>query len=444
MEKQTSLQLDDGSRIAVIGGGPAGSFFSYFLLDMAERFGIDVQVDIYEPKDFSRPGPAGCNHCGGVVHESLVQILATEGINLPPTVVQRGIDSHILHMGVGSVRIETPLDEKRIGAVYRGAGPRGIKERKWGSLDGHLLSLAVNKGANLIRGRVAEVSWKDGRPQIKTRSGSPQAYDLLAAAAGVNTAVLKLFQGLEFGYQPPRTTKTFVCEYYLGEETIGRYLGSSVHVFLLNIPRLEFAALIPKGDYVTMCLIGEGIDKELVRSLLDTPEVKQCFPPNMQLDQDACHCSPRINVQGAVQPFADRIVFIGDCGVARFYKDGIGSAYRAAKAAATTAIFQGISAADFSQHYWPVCQALRTDNIIARVVFAIARQIQKRRFARRAVLRMIAREQRKQGGQRHMSMVMWDMFTGGAPYREIFLRTLHPAFWVPFLWDSLVSLISNR
>ena len=27
----SSLKLDDGSRVAVIGGGPAGSFFSYFL-----------------------------------------------------------------------------------------------------------------------------------------------------------------------------------------------------------------------------------------------------------------------------------------------------------------------------------------------------------------------------------------------------------------------------
>jgi flavin-dependent dehydrogenase len=444
VEKQTNLQLDDGSQIAVIGSGPAGSFFSYFLLDMAERVGIDIQVDVYDPKDFTRPGPAGCNHCGGVVHESLVQILATEGIILPPAVVQRGIDSHILHMGVGSVRIETPVYEKRIGAMYRGAGPRGIKERKWGSLDGHLQSLAVEKGANVIRERVTEVSWNDRRPQIKTRGGSLQTYDLLAVAAGVNTAALKLFQGLEFGYHPPRTTRTFVREYYLGEETIGTYLGSSVHVFLLNIPRLEFAALIPKGDYVTMCLVGEKIDKELVQSLLDTPEVKQCFPPDMQLDQDACHCSPRINVQGAVQPFADRIVFVGDCGVARFNKDGIGSAYRTAKAAATTAIFQGISAADFSQHYWPVCRALRTDNIIGRVVFTIAHQIQRWRFTRRALLRVITREQRKGSDRQPMSMVMWDMFTGGAPYREIFLRTLHPAFWVPFLWDVIVSLISNR
>jgi len=444
MEKLNSLHLDDGSQIAVMGGGPAGSFFSYFLLDMAERVGIDVQVDIYEPKDFSRPGPPGCNMCGGIVHESMVQILATEGINLPPTVVQRGIDSHVLHMGVGSVRIEAPLHEKRIGAMYRGAGPRGIKERKWGSLDGHLLSLAADKGANVIRERVTEVSWKDERPQIKTRGGSPQAYDLLAVAVGVNTAVLKLFQGLGFDYQPPRTTKTSVREYYLGEETVGTYLGNSVHVFLLNIPRLEFAALIPKGDYVTMCLVGEEIDKELVRSLLDTPEVKQCFPPNLRLDQSSCHCSPRMNARGAARPFADRIVFIGDCGVTRFNKDGIGSAYRAAKAAATTAIFQGISTADFRRHYWPICRALNTDNIIGKVIFAIVRQIQKRRFARRAVLRMVAREQQKEGRHRRLSTVMWDMYTGGSPYGEILVRTLHPAFWAPFLWDNVVSLIGNR
>jgi 2-polyprenyl-6-methoxyphenol hydroxylase-like FAD-dependent oxidoreductase len=77
------LKLGDGSQVAVIGGGPAGSFFSYFLLDMAARIGMDVHVDIYEPQDFSRFGPAGCNHCGGIISESLVQILATEGINLP-------------------------------------------------------------------------------------------------------------------------------------------------------------------------------------------------------------------------------------------------------------------------------------------------------------------------------------------------------------------------
>ena len=118
------LLLDDGSRIGVIGGGPAGSFFAYFLLKMAESLSLRVTVDIYEPRFFNFIGPAGCNHCGGIVSESLVQLLATEGINLPPSVVQRGIDSYVLHMDVGTVRIQTPLHEKRIAAVFRGNGPR--------------------------------------------------------------------------------------------------------------------------------------------------------------------------------------------------------------------------------------------------------------------------------------------------------------------------------
>ena len=42
-----------------------------------------VAVDIYEPRSFGRCGPAGCNHCGGIVSELLVQILAAEGIRLP-------------------------------------------------------------------------------------------------------------------------------------------------------------------------------------------------------------------------------------------------------------------------------------------------------------------------------------------------------------------------
>jgi len=79
--------------------------------------------------------------CGGVVSESLVQILATEGINLPTTVVQRGIDSYVLHMKEGSVTIDTPLHEKRIAVMHRGAGPRGMKRIEWRSFDGFLQNL---------------------------------------------------------------------------------------------------------------------------------------------------------------------------------------------------------------------------------------------------------------------------------------------------------------
>ncbi len=423
-----NLSLADGSRVAVIGGGPAGSFFSYFLLEMCERLGLDVAVDVYEPRDFSRPAPIGCNMCGGIISETLVQNLAAEGVLLPEGVVQRGIDSYVLHMDVGSVRIATPLDEMRIGAVYRGPGPRDIKEHKWTSFDGHLQALAGDRGARIIHDRVSDVSWSDGRPRLHTKGDAANTYDLMVVAVGVNSAALKLFEKLHLGYTRPAATKTLIREYYLGEDVINESVGSSMHVFLLNIPRIEFAAIIPKGDYVTMCLLGEDIDKELVERFVNAPEVRRCMPAGWAPDERSCQCQPHINVGKVGKPYAERVVFIGDCGVTRLYKDGIGAAYRTAKAAARTAVFEGISEQAFRRHYLPACRRIGNDNLIGKFTFAFSGLIQKHRFARRAVLRMTRREQGKQGHQRRMSGVLWDMFSGSAPYSDIFLRTLHPAF----------------
>ncbi|HKJ26496.1 MAG TPA: hypothetical protein VJ965_02570, partial [Anaerolineales bacterium] len=155
----SSLKLDHGSRVAVIGGGPAGSLFSYFLLDMAERIDLTIHVDIYEPRDFSKTGPAGCNLCGGVIYESLVQSLAVEGISLPPAVVQRGIESNMLHMDIGSIQIQTKRHEKRIATTFRGAGPRGCNELRCTGLDDYLLQVAIAKGARHITKRVSKARW---------------------------------------------------------------------------------------------------------------------------------------------------------------------------------------------------------------------------------------------------------------------------------------------
>lgn len=443
-QSSTRLELTDGSSIAVVGGGPAGSFFSYFILEMTKRLAMEVQVSIYEPRDFSAPGPTGCNMCGGVVSESLVQVLATEGINLPPTVVQRGIASYMLHTDVGSARIETPLHEKRIAAVHRGAGPRDIKQVTWTSFDAHLQELAVAKGVRLIRDRVDEVTCVDGRPQVKTRLGARETYDLVTIAVGVNSPILKGFQNPVPTYKPPVTTKTYICEYALGREIISQYLGDSMHVFLLNIPRLEFAAVIPKGEYASVCLLGEEIDAPMIKAFFASPAVRSCFPTGMSFEPASCHCAPRINTAAAVQPFADRMVFIGDSGVTRLYKDGIGGAYRTAKAAATTAVFHGISTEDFRRYYWPTCRRIDADNKMGKVIFAVARMWQKRRYDIRGILRMVSTEQMNRNLRPRMSMVLWDLFTGSAPYRDILGRAVHPAFLGRFLWSLIIANLPRK
>jgi flavin-dependent dehydrogenase len=437
-----NFKLADGSRVAVIGGGPAGSFFAYFLLDLAGRVGLAIDVDIYEPRDYSVPGAAGCNMCGGIISESMVQLLATEGITLPPSVVQRGIEGYVLHTDAGSIKIAPPGAEKRIASVYRGAGPRGMrKDGGLESFDGYLLGMAARRGARTIRERVESIRYGDGgMPVVVTPSGTSAPYDLLAGATGINGSGLKLFESLDFGFVPPGGTRTFITEVELGERDVTAYFGNAMHVFLLNLPRIEFAAIIPKREYVTVCLLGESIDKALVDSFFDCPQVVARFPKGWKRDEKACRCSPSINISAARNPFADRIVMIGDCGVSRLYKDGIGGAYRTAKAAARTAIFEGVSAEAFRSHYLPVCLDLDEDNRVGKLIFLLTRLIQRIPLGRRAVLRMTTCEQAGYSSWR-MSGVLWDTFTGSAPYADVFRRVTQPLFILRFVWQAALALL---
>jgi len=436
--------LRNGSRVAVVGGGPAGSFFSTFLLRMAKSVDVQVDIDVYEPRDFSSRGPKGCNMCGGIISESLVQALAAEGILLPTTVVKRGIDSYVLHVAEGSVRIWTPFEEKRIAAVHRGGGPRGSTGTEWTSFDGYLLDIAVGHGAQHKQTKVERIEWQDELPVVVSKTEGAKQYDVVAMATGVNAGTQSLLQGIPLAYRPPQTTKTYISELFVGRDLVQEHLGSSMHVFLLDMPRLEFAALIPKDDYVTLVMLGEEIDSALVDAFLATPEVRGCLPPGWESPKDRCRCGPRINVLGAVEPFADRVVFIGDCGVSRLYKDGIGAAYRCGKAAAATVLFEGVTARDFRKTYAPVCRQLERDNAIGKLLFSVSRRQQKSAFGRRAMLRMVQWEQADARRKPRLSTVLWDIFTGSAPYADIMKRAVSPLLFSRFGLEAVMGWLTKR
>lgn len=434
-------ELTSGSRVCVIGGGPAGSFFTYFLLELAERLGIEIEIDNIESKNFLSMGPAGCNHCGGIISESLVQLLSAEGITLPPDVVNRGIDSYVMHTDDRNVKIETPLHEKRIASVFRGSGPLGSKSTEWNSFDKYLQDLCVQKGANIIIDKVVDLVFDAERPTIKTKNNLQKDYDLVVAAVGLDNKSLTILKEVNFKFQPPDTTKTYICEFYLGEDIVSQYFGNSMHVFLMDIPNLEFGALIPKGHYVTLVLLGKEIDKNLVNTFISTPQVIGCFPKEFDLSKIiSCQCYPKINTNTARFMYGNRFVAIGDTATSKLYKNGIGAAYITAKAAATTALFNGVSAKDFEQHYLPVCRSLHFDNLIGKSVFMVTRIIKQSSLLKRGVVKTVVKEQSKVGSKRNMSTVLWDTFTGSAPYKEIFLRTLRPSFITSLLWNTMTSL----
>lgn len=438
-DEEKEFTLRDGSRIAVVGGGPAGSFFSYFLLNMAETIDLDVTVDIFEPRAFSYCGPAGCNHCGGIVSESLVQILAAEGIVLPENVVQRGVESYVVHMDVGDVAIESPVHEQRIAALYRGNGPREGCETDLESFDDFLQGLVKEKGANIVRKLITGVEFRGGMPFLDFADGAGETYDLVTVAAGVNSNFIRLLEDLPGDYEPPRTTRGYICEFHSTKEEIQRILGSSVHVFLLSIPRFEFAAIIPKGEFATVVMVGEDLDQELVHAFLNDPVVRSTFPTDAV--PCVCSCSPLINLGAKKRPYGDRVVMVGDSGITRLYKDGIGAAFRTGKAAATTALFHGVSGEDFRKHYWPACKRIVNDNRVGKVMFATNTIMKNSRLTRKAMLRMSQKEQHTEGATPHMSSLLWNMFTGSAPYVDMFRGTMHPGFIYNLLKSVAASVM---
>jgi len=435
--------LQDGSKIAVIGGGPAGSFFTYFALDFAERLGMDISIDIYEPKDFSCAGPKGCNNCGGIVSESLIQALATEGVVLSSDVIRRGIESYTLHLEQGSTVIETPFNEQRIAAMFRGIGPLGADDKDGESFDNYLLDLCKKSGAKVIPDRVtAAIRTADG-VTLTTNSEQKARYDLVVGAVGLNARTLDIFKSISPSFEPPETTKTYISEFQMEPELIDKHFGNSMHVFLLNLPNIKFGALIPKGRFVTLVLLGNDINKEIAASFVNSDAVRKLFPPEINLDDiTPCKCFPSINVKGAKLAFDDRMVLVGDSASSKLYKNGVGAAYITGKAAAKTAVFNGISAAAFKKYYQPVCSNLERDNLLGKFIFSVTGIIQKSHLLKSAMLGMVVTEQGKKNQNRRMSSVLWDTFTGSAAYKNIFLRFLNPLLLIPLIWNIIKSMFN--
>ncbi len=418
--------LEDGDTVAVIGGGPAGSLFSYFTLRMARMLGRAVKVVIFEPKNFLGRGPASCNHCGGIVSELMVQTLAVEGINIPSSVVQRGVDSYQLHTEKGDVRIETPASEKTIAAVYRGGGPRGLSIEDKESFDHFLLRSAVREGAEHVPATVEKVVFEGGRPVLFTGGKGPFRADLVVGAFGVNNRRTPRFEGMDFQYQAPSRTKTAIAEIGMEPDYISRTFGNAVHLFLLPVRNVKFAALIPKRSYVTLCMIGRGLNKNRMQQFLSHPKVRNLFPEG-ELEKLNCMCLPLMNIGAPVKPYADRVVMVGDAGSSRLYKDGIGAAYFMGKSAAKTVVMHGIGEEHFRENYMRDYRSLMADNRFGRFLFWFTDLVRRYGFLTSAMLDVVQRESRDpDDGRKVLNSILWDMFTGNERYRDIFYKAVSP------------------
>ena len=142
------LRLHNGSRIAIIGGGPAGTLIAHFAQRLAQREGLSITIAILDGKSFLQQGPPGCNMCAGVISETLIARLAKEAIPLPEDPVQRRIDGYHLHTRHFDLPLAHPQGKKgAIGTVFRGSGPRAWPSASEVSFDDYLLAHVKMEGS---------------------------------------------------------------------------------------------------------------------------------------------------------------------------------------------------------------------------------------------------------------------------------------------------------
>ncbi len=234
-----NLILKDGSKVAIIGGGPAGSFFAHFAQKWSFEKGIEVSTTIFDGKDFSQRGPQGCNLCAGVIAESLNQKLKEEGIFLPEKRIINRVEGYCLHMDGEKLLLSCEENEKNtIATVFRGNGPRYSTFPDTISFDDFLLSWAQDKGANVIAQPVQDIELAANRSEPLTihygKRGNIQKFeaDLVIGAFGVNTHLMKKIENLGFGYKPPSTILAYQAELKLGKKKVLEYFGNTIHVYM--------------------------------------------------------------------------------------------------------------------------------------------------------------------------------------------------------------------
>lgn len=416
------MRLDDGSRVVIVGGGPAGCFTALHLLDFSQRARLNLDVVILEGRDYSKPGPKGCNKCAGILSSSLMANLKRIGLDLPAEVIQAELNKYTLHLGDQTLTLQKPDADRHIASVYRGSGPRLGSPDHPKSFDAWLLKQAQQRGARLLRMR-AQFIEPGELPKIYLNQHDTLEAHLVVLASGVNS---RNPLDKKWNYQPPHIEVMAQDEIPLTNEL----LDNSVHIFFDYPPGLIFGCLIPKGRYANVSLLGHGLGPSSVADFLRGHSIDKLLAPGSSL---LCGCAPRVAISPAKGYFADRMVAVGDAAVTRLYKDGIGAAFVTAQAAAHTAIYRGISHADFVSAYQPVCRHIAIDNIYGRILFYVWASAHNKPSLIKIWRRLILAEAELPPSQQVHSRVLWSMFTGDETYRSIMsillTRSSFRSFW---------------
>ncbi len=352
--------LRAGQRVAIIGGGPGGTCAALALLRMAKERGRTIEVTLFEPKDFG----AHYNQCAGVLSPPIQDVLRRElDLTLPPSLLQRKIAGYVLYGEREVLDMAAQNDGEATYAVRRV------------QFDRFLLDLAGKAGVQVERSRVYDLEFGPRHVLLYSDGGSYSA-DVVVGAFGLDRTMGDAL-ARQTGYRMPPFLETVVTKIHpAGLEHVPALLRDRIHAFLPRLPAIEFGALIPKGNHITIIIAGRRVSVADMEAFLDLPLTRRLLPADRVVEQ---YFKGTFPVGPAKQPYGNRYVTIGDAaGLVRPFKGkGITSAVLTGIRAARTMLEIGVSEEAF-YHYYKSCADITRDLWYGRAIRHLARLTSKR------------------------------------------------------------------
>ncbi|MEH6585707.1 MAG: hypothetical protein V7720_04065 [Halioglobus sp.] len=468
---QLPSKLKDGATIAIVGGGPAGTFSAIHLINQATKHGLGLRIVIFERNcspetaDTSPTWGAyeGCPQCAGGISPPLYRALESLDIPLSPEIVQSDISSITVQGNWKSVILPVPRDQKLL-SVYRGTLPFTDHHRS--CFDAMMLSIAQERGAQLIGAAVCRVGYDDrGRVNVYYRVNSKESElnaDLVVFAGGVNEkpgksvavpGTVELMRQLQPDYNPPHLRKALIFE-LAGLAQNNKEIPGELHFIESSSGRLqlEMCSILSKRGYLTVTLIGKSVDAavthqqnlRVIRDFMKLPQIQDALPRQMQ-PRIQCVCNPNLVVGTASKPFGNRVAAVGDMATCRQYKDGILSAHNTADALAAAALEEGVDQASLKRGYGPLITRFRKDNRYAAIIFFLYRWFFISPAWSRIIYQTYASEKKsKPERKRSFKHIFWAISSGDGSYRDIAWAMLRPSTLWMILWGGFFVTLRNR
>jgi len=408
---------------------------------------------IFDGKDFQLDGPKGCNMCAGVISNTLRRRLIEEEILLPKERIQHRVKGYFFQTETDAIYLRQPAGEE-ICTVFRGNGPRKSFSQDVISFDDFLLESVVNKGVRVVKEHVVNIEYGKKRSSpltITTRKGNSFKIDLLVGAFGLNSNLAGVIKKLQPAYIAPRSVKTLQAELLLGESLVNCHFGKNIHLYSLKLKQIDFVALIPKKNYITISMIGQqDVSRSDLDAFLNHPLIASKISEISGQRKYCCTCRPKIMVREAKKPYAHRVVLIGDASYARYFKNGIESAFFTAERAAYISFFHGISEGIYQNLFEKWAKgSIVADNLYGKPFFMVNRLINHSKFLSKVHVATAMSGRTPLGGAK-LKEILWIFLTGDQPYKAAFFKLFSFSLHRALLYhtfkiglDSMQSLFTD-